>query len=319
MIVPNSHWEFEDDFDPEEYFGFVYLIENKVDGRKYIGRKNFFSTQRKKVLNRKNRKTITKESDWRSYCSSCKELKLDISEIGKENFNFIILSLHLSKGDLNYSEVEEQVARDVLTRRLPCGKKMYYNNNIMSKFFARESWEDLRNRRWVNRKHEELFVCKEEYESLLQQGWKPGRKNHNKYFYARQCGKRNTIFKAIANGNHPTLGKGHSTEAKAKIGLASKRRIENMDDNQKRLAAKRAKRQMSGTKNHKFKPWAYKAPSKDWVEVHDITIKAFCASQGKYKVKISSWVKPTDKRNTWHGWDFKFLTMESSSYADSND
>lgn len=126
------------DFNLEDYAGFVYLITNLVDNRKYIGRKYFSSTTRKKVEGRKNRKITIKESDWKNYNSSCKDLKEDIKLFGIENFSFEILSVHKTKGETNYEEVAEQFKRDVLKKTLPCGKREYYNSNILSRYFAKE-------------------------------------------------------------------------------------------------------------------------------------------------------------------------------------
>ena len=62
----NGHWtNLPDDFDPDEWFGFVYLITHKESGIKYIGKKQIHSYTRKKVKGRKNRKRVVKEAKWR--------------------------------------------------------------------------------------------------------------------------------------------------------------------------------------------------------------------------------------------------------------
>ena len=58
-----SHWLYEGkNFDtiPNGHFGFIYLITNTQSGRKYIGRKYFYSTRRIKVKGRKTRKDRTR-------------------------------------------------------------------------------------------------------------------------------------------------------------------------------------------------------------------------------------------------------------------
>ncbi len=62
---------------PEGMQSFVYYLELEFEGTtyKYIGKKNFFSTRRTKVPDKVRRKVITKESDWRLYCSSSYSVK----------------------------------------------------------------------------------------------------------------------------------------------------------------------------------------------------------------------------------------------------
>lgn len=102
-----SHWLYKDkvlSVAPKEYFGFVYLIKNKKTGKKYIGRKYFGTTRRVKVKGKKRRKVIRKESDWAIYQGSSKSLIRDIQEIGKVNFEFTILIMGETKGQVNYLE-----------------------------------------------------------------------------------------------------------------------------------------------------------------------------------------------------------------------
>lgn len=132
-----GHWNIGivGDFNPGDFFGFVYLIENTLTHQKYIGRKQLQSKTRKKVAGRKNRKVVYKDSDWRSYVSSSEELgELILANI--HQFTFTILKLCKTKRELGYSEVEEQFKREVLTKTLPDGKREYYNRNIMSRWFV---------------------------------------------------------------------------------------------------------------------------------------------------------------------------------------
>jgi len=80
-----------------DYFGFVYLIENKQTGRKYIGRKYLWQFRTPKGKKRK----VKSESNWKEYYGSCPELKEDIDKLGRENFSRTILSLHKTKGKTN--------------------------------------------------------------------------------------------------------------------------------------------------------------------------------------------------------------------------
>lgn len=123
---------------PEGYFGFVYLITNLKTGKMYIGKKQFNSYRSKKVKGKKNRKRYVVESDWNDYWGSCEELKEDIKTLGEENFKRQVLKLCETKRDLTYSEVEFQIKNDVLTALDKKGRRLYYNSNIMSRWFAKK-------------------------------------------------------------------------------------------------------------------------------------------------------------------------------------
>ena len=81
-----------------DYFGFVYLITNKSNGRRYIGMKYLWQFRTPKGKKRK----VKSESDWKNYYGSCPELKEDIIKFGRENFSRTILSLHKTKGKTNF-------------------------------------------------------------------------------------------------------------------------------------------------------------------------------------------------------------------------
>ena len=102
-----SHWLYKNktlEEAPEGYFGFVYLITNIKSGRKYIGRKYFGTTRRVKVAGKKRRKVIRKDSNWKEYTGSSKELNQDIKTLGMLHFRFEILILGKTKGQVNYLE-----------------------------------------------------------------------------------------------------------------------------------------------------------------------------------------------------------------------
>ena len=102
-----SHWLYKGKLlkhAPEKYFGFVYLIKNKNTGKKYIGRKYFGTTRRVKVKGKSRRKVIRKESDWATYTGSSKKLQLDIQKQGEHEFEFTILIMGETKGQVNYLE-----------------------------------------------------------------------------------------------------------------------------------------------------------------------------------------------------------------------
>jgi hypothetical protein len=115
-------------------FGFVYLIENKINGRKYIGRKYFWSFRKPKGKSRK----VKSESDWKKYYGSCPELKEDVIKFGRENFSRTMLSVHKTGGKTNFEETRQLFANNVLTESLDDGIPAWYNSNILSRYFRKD-------------------------------------------------------------------------------------------------------------------------------------------------------------------------------------
>ena len=100
---------------PEGYIGFVYLITNKKNGKKYIGKKLAqFKKTRPPLKGKKNKRRSTVESDWKDYWGSSDNLLADVEKYGKENFLREILHYCESKGVLSYLEAKEQFDRRVL-------------------------------------------------------------------------------------------------------------------------------------------------------------------------------------------------------------
>jgi hypothetical protein len=120
---------------PTGMVGFVYCITCNITRRKYIGKKFCFSRRRKKVAGRKNRKVIIKESEWQTYWSSSAELKADVAKLGKESFTREILEFYKMKKQISYAEIEQQIKNDVLTAQFPDGTFIYYNSNILGRYF----------------------------------------------------------------------------------------------------------------------------------------------------------------------------------------
>ena len=99
---------------PANAFGFIYIITNRNNDRKYIGKKNFYFTRLKKIKGKIRKRRIKFESDWKDYWSSSEILKKDIKKLGEENFKREILHICFKKHDLSYLELREQIERNVL-------------------------------------------------------------------------------------------------------------------------------------------------------------------------------------------------------------
>jgi len=104
-------------------YGFVYEITNLKTGKKYIGKKFFYSIKTKVIKGKRKKQKL--QSDWKTYYGSNTELQNDVIIQGKENFKREILYLCKSKGECGYIEAREQFTKKVLE------SNDYYNSWIM--------------------------------------------------------------------------------------------------------------------------------------------------------------------------------------------
>ena len=118
--------------DIKDYFGFCYLLTDLENGKQYIGRKYFYSIRKKKGI----RKKVRSESDWKSYYSSSKKVQQIVKESGPNRFKREILSLYIKKGQVNYNETKLLFQHNVLEAKDENGEKLYYNDNIMNRYFS---------------------------------------------------------------------------------------------------------------------------------------------------------------------------------------
>jgi len=114
--------DFTEDLIGDNY-GFVYQITNLTNGKKYIGKKFFYSAKTKQVKGKK--KKIKVSSNWQTYYGSNDNLQKDVIQYGQEQFVREIIHLCKSKGECGYLEAKEQFVRGVME------SDDYYNSWIM--------------------------------------------------------------------------------------------------------------------------------------------------------------------------------------------
>ena len=117
--------------DVGDNYGFVYCITNRATGKKYIGKKFFWSKRTLPPLKgktRKRKKIVM--SDWQDYYGSNEELKMLVEKNGKDIYHREILRLCKTKGECSYYEAKLQFENDVLL------SDEYYNEFIGCKIHA---------------------------------------------------------------------------------------------------------------------------------------------------------------------------------------
>ena len=107
----------------KEVYGFVYEITNIESGKKYIGKKVFWSKKTKQVKGKK--KKFLFESDWKSYYGSNDTLNEE--RLKGTKFKREILRLCMTKSECTYFEAKLQFEHDVLL------SDDYYNGWIMAR------------------------------------------------------------------------------------------------------------------------------------------------------------------------------------------
>jgi len=129
---------FNDSKIPEGAVGFIYEMEAIIHGKavRYIGKKNFYSTTKKKfgkraVANMEDKRakkyTIQVKPNYQNYYSSNKVLQ-DAHKNGIPIKRFMV-RICFSKTELTYHETKYQFVREVLE------KEEYLNANILGRFY----------------------------------------------------------------------------------------------------------------------------------------------------------------------------------------
>lgn len=61
---------------------------------------------------------------------------------GKENFSREIVSLHKTKGKVNYEETKQLFINGVLTESLDDGTPKYYNSNVLGRYYRKDYFNE---------------------------------------------------------------------------------------------------------------------------------------------------------------------------------
>jgi len=119
---------------PDGTYGFVYEITHNQSGRKYIGKKVlYFNRTLPPLKGKKRKRKVVKESDWKNYFGSSKEIKEIISENRQSELQREILVYATSKKLLTYYETKFLFIKGVLEK-----ENKYINDNILGKFYRKD-------------------------------------------------------------------------------------------------------------------------------------------------------------------------------------
>ena len=133
-----------EDFPPLT-FGFVYRVIHEPTGKIYIGKKVLQFNRKAKLTKRDlalyegqsgrkpSFKRVVKESDWKTYYGSHKEILALIKDGKQDDFKREILTCVTTKKLLTYEETKALFLYEVLQK-----PDEYFNDNIIGKFFRKD-------------------------------------------------------------------------------------------------------------------------------------------------------------------------------------
>jgi len=128
----------------KDTFVFIYIVKNNETNKSYIGKKVLYHNKKVKLTKKEiaeltgvgrkpTTKIVTKESDWKTYYGSNKEV-MDLVKAGKQNiFTRQIIQLASNKKLLTYYETQALFTYKVLEH-----PELYYNDNILGKFYTKD-------------------------------------------------------------------------------------------------------------------------------------------------------------------------------------
>ena len=140
---------------PENTYGFIYEVTHKPTDRKYIGKKVLFFERNVRIGKREAealkeerkakgiggrvpaKKKVIKESDWKDYYGSHKDIVDLIKQNKQFEFERKILTFVPNKKLLTYYECKYLFINEVLESR-----NNYINDNILGKFYKKDFIDD---------------------------------------------------------------------------------------------------------------------------------------------------------------------------------
>jgi len=129
---------------PQGTFGFIYITTHKPSGVSYIGKKSLYHNVKRKLTKKelaeqtgRGRKLTTqvvqKESDWKTYYGSTKQIVELIKGGKQEDFTREILQFVSNKKLLTYYENKFLFINEVLEH-----PDKWMNDNIQGRFFTKD-------------------------------------------------------------------------------------------------------------------------------------------------------------------------------------
>ena len=140
---------------PDNTYGFIYEVLHKPTDRKYLGKKVLFFERNVRIGKRETealkeerkakgiggrvpaKKKVIKESDWKDYYGSHKDIVELIKEGKQFEFERKILTFVPNKKLLTYYECKYLFIKEVLEER-----NNYINDNILGKFYKKDFIND---------------------------------------------------------------------------------------------------------------------------------------------------------------------------------
>jgi len=140
---------------PDNTYGFIYQVTHIPTKRKYIGKKVLYFERNKKLGKKElhalkeqrkkqglkgrtpTKKKVIKESDWKTYYGSHKDIVKLIKEGKRDEFSREILQIVYNKKLLTYYENKHLFLKGVIEPN-----SNYINDNIEGRYFKKDFYND---------------------------------------------------------------------------------------------------------------------------------------------------------------------------------